>query len=905
MGFFNVDYCIILIYLFAMLAVGIFVGRDVVNLKDYAIANKQYGTPILMLTMMATFMGGGTTTGNTSAIYSAGIIWVIVSMAFVISACFAAKYMAPKFDERFEGMLSSGDLIKYFYGSTAEKFASIVCIVSCVLVVTIQLIALGHVFNQFMNIPIIWGVLIAGGTLIVYSSFGGIKSVTITDVIQFGILIVMVPIIASIVVNDVGGIRAAFEQAPASHFRVFDHPDFFEYLAVFLLEILPFIILFPSAVQRFLMAKSPKQISTIISTYAMLHAVIVMMMMFIAFAALVKYPDINPKAIIPKIVTDLLPVGIKGLAAVGMLAVIMSTADSFLNTASVLLVKNFGLTRIANDKTLLMLTRVSSLAIGAFAIIMALGDNSIIGIFVAMEAMLAIAVTAPMFFGIMRVKVDALSYWCNVVVASLVFFGGMYQHVPEFIIALMAPISGIITFFAVHIWRYGKIVVLKSSFAKKMPVAEPFWLRIKKVFNWRGGFSWQRLNSFSTKAVEKYGADYILFATFCCVNYILPYFMWTYDKAADYTAMLAVRFFCGFLCVGLLLKDYWPKPMRPYLPLYWHFSLMACLPFTTTAMFLMNKASYEWLINIAFSIIILTALVDWVSFVAITVIGVVLGYVYYALLFDYKLSWDVHFGQGYLAVYTLLFSMMIGFLFVRRKEIYNEERINTMRLFGGAMAHEVKNPLAAVHSSVETAFDIINKAQMQETDGKITLVMERNDYDAMCVFLDNAVRVPMKGIKMIETLLHSLKNKVDAKDWREYSVIECINSAIAAYGLDEEQRKRVDLQLDPRADFTFYGSKLFVEHVIINLIKNVFKHAGSKAQIAISIIGRTVHFYDNGCGIKEAELPLIFQRFYSGGSSTGVGLAFCKMVMEDMGGSIECNSMEGEYTDFILYFPRI
>lgn len=903
MDFFNIDYWILIVYLLAMLIVGIFVGRNVTTLKDYAIANKQYGTPVLMLTTMATLMGGGTTTGNTAMIYLSGIIWVLISVATFIASCWTAKLMALRFDERFDGMLSSGDLTKYFYGQTVEKFASFVCIISCIGVVTAQLIALGHVFNAFLGINVALGIVIAGGTLVVYSSFGGIRSVTITDVIQFAILIVMVPIIASVVVNDVGGIRAVFEQAPSSHFKIFDHPDFVEYLAVFLLELMPFSIMYPSIVQRFLMAKNPKQISTIMYMFAVLNAVIVLLMMCIAFAALIKYPDINPKAVIPRIVTDLLPMGIKGLATVGMLAVIMSTADSDLNTASVLLVRNLGVAKFLNDKALVTLTRVSSFAMGVLAMVIALGDYSIIALIIAMKAMLVIAVSAPMFFGIMRIKVDSISYWSNVAVASLVFAISTYYKVPEFIIAFISPLSGIITFFVVHVARYGKVVLI-NPLSKKILFNTTILQRIKKIFTWREGLSWRQLNVYSTKAVEKYGADYILFATFCCVNYILPYFMWTYAQAADYAAMLSVRLLSGFLCVGLLLKDYWPQQLRQYLPLYWHLSLMVCLPFTTTAMFLINKASYEWLINVAFSVIILISLVNWLSFVGITVTGAILGYVYYALFFGATLDWDLHFSQGYLGIYTLLFSILIGFLFIRRKEIYNEDRINTMRLFGGAMAHEVKSPLAIVHSSAEAARNILNKAEMQYSAGKVTITLNDNNYNTMRAFLDNAIHVPIKGIRMVDTLLQSLKNKVEAKDCQEYSIIECINGAIAAYSLDEEQRKRLDLQMDSHANFTFYGSKLFVEHVFINLIKNAFYHAGRYAQITISISGRNVCFYDNGYGIKAEKLPLVFQRFYSSSGSTGIGLAFCKMVMEDMGGNIECNSMEGSYTEFILHFPE-
>jgi signal transduction histidine kinase len=54
-------------------------------------------------------------------------------------------------------------------------------------------------------------------------------------------------------------------------------------------------------------------------------------------------------------------------------------------------------------------------------------------------------------------------------------------------------------------------------------------------------------------------------------------------------------------------------------------------------------------------------------------------------------------------------------------------------------------------------------------------------------------------------------------------------------------------------------------------------------------------------------LPHIFDSFFTTESSTGtgVGLAFSKMVMQSHQGKIECASVEGEYTEFILSFSHL
>jgi signal transduction histidine kinase len=63
-------------------------------------------------------------------------------------------------------------------------------------------------------------------------------------------------------------------------------------------------------------------------------------------------------------------------------------------------------------------------------------------------------------------------------------------------------------------------------------------------------------------------------------------------------------------------------------------------------------------------------------------------------------------------------------------------------------------------------------------------------------------------------------------------------------------------------------------------------------------------FKDTGKGIASKDLPFVFDRFYTQTPhGTGIGLAFCQDVLKRFGGSIVCDSVEGEYTIFTLSFP--
>lgn len=67
-----------------------------------------------------------------------------------------------------------------------------------------------------------------------------------------------------------------------------------------------------------------------------------------------------------------------------------------------------------------------------------------------------------------------------------------------------------------------------------------------------------------------------------------------------------------------------------------------------------------------------------------------------------------------------------------------------------------------------------------------------------------------------------------------------------------------------------------------------------------------LHFRDTGQGISADILPKIFDLFFTRTyHGSGIGLALCKTVMRRCGGKIECVSVEKEFTEFTLFFPKL
>jgi two-component system CAI-1 autoinducer sensor kinase/phosphatase CqsS len=161
-------------------------------------------------------------------------------------------------------------------------------------------------------------------------------------------------------------------------------------------------------------------------------------------------------------------------------------------------------------------------------------------------------------------------------------------------------------------------------------------------------------------------------------------------------------------------------------------------------------------------------------------------------------------------------------------------------------------------------------------------------------------------------LVNTADNPVGAPDSSSFSVRECIEEAVARFPFNNSMEKQL-VHIRVAQDFEMTAPRLLVIHILFNLIKNGLRFVQRKRGAVVEISaeqddsGSRIIVHDTGPGISSFNLPRVFERFYTTsdtGDSAGIGLSFCKMVMDGVGGEIECDSIEGEYTTFTLIFPE-
>jgi PAS domain S-box-containing protein len=228
-----------------------------------------------------------------------------------------------------------------------------------------------------------------------------------------------------------------------------------------------------------------------------------------------------------------------------------------------------------------------------------------------------------------------------------------------------------------------------------------------------------------------------------------------------------------------------------------------------------------------------------------------------------------------------------------------------MQKLAGSIAHEVRTPLSIININVNLLEKMLQPAV------SVVASEENSIKDKYIKIIKYAVKLASRIIDDILVMIRTVSGgKITKTEFQYLSMVESINDVLHIYPFLDHEKELINL--DVANNFIYYGDPILMQHVLFNLIKNALfsiKDAG-KGSITIKLepgkSGNKLIFTDTALGIVADSIPKIFDLFETkkeGGF--GLGLAFCKMVMQLYGGSISCVSKLGAYAQFVLTFPCV
>lgn len=405
-----------------------------------------------------------------------------------------------------------------------------------------------------------------------------------------------------------------------------------------------------------------------------------------------------------------------------------------------------------------------------------------------------------------------------------------------------------------------------------------------------------------------------VFAIIAIVAFPAYYIVWHFIFPQPYEN-LAMRLFGAALFVPILYSSRWPEHWKRFLPHYWYISLLYSLPFFFTYMLLKNNGTDIWIGSALVAVFVMILLLDWITLIAHFVLGVGLAIATYAITNDFSLlSFNYH---EYIAI--AIFAVVIGAVSNYDSERIRIEQERAMLATAGSIAHELRTPLISIRSGaagLNKYLPTLLDAYQQAREHQLPVANIRTAHlDALKGVLDRIDLEVYHSNAVIDMLLVNVRlSGNNSHELTLCSMSRCVDLALERYPFSDEERALMAWQ--PDTDFQFKGVELLAVHVLFNLIKNALRHISKARKGIIQITLATkpevnqLIFRDTGGGIPPDVLSHVFVRFYTSSNNTdsilgtGIGLAFCRDVMQAFGGSIECKSVYGEFSEFILTFPK-
>ena len=214
------------------------------------------------------------------------------------------------------------------------------------------------------------------------------------------------------------------------------------------------------------------------------------------------------------------------------------------------------------------------------------------------------------------------------------------------------------------------------------------------------------------------------------------------------------------------------------------------------------------------------------------------------------------------------------------------------------ISHEIRTPLNVLQNNLEAMID-----------GIFPVDENRLNY------LNNEV---IRFGKLLDNLstLNDFEDEKVKLNMKVISLDEIILSVYSEFYI-ELKSKNIDFMLDveKNEEFKVMGDYNKLKEVFINIISNAIKFTDINGKIWVSLYkdkGKILaKIKDNGIGIKEEDLPNIFERLYRGDKSrhklegNGIGLTIVKRILLLHSANISVSSEEGKGAEFILSFKEV
>lgn len=454
---------LVIAYWVFSVALGLWAALRVKNTSDFAVAGRHLPFYMVTATVFATWFGSEAVLGI-PATFIDGNLGAIVADPFGAALCLifvGIFFAAPLYRMK---LLTIGDFYKRRYGRPVEVMTTLAIVMSYLGWVGAQLMALGLVFHVVSDgaISQTAGMCIGFASILIYTLFGGMWAVAITDLVQMVVIVLGLIYIGGEVSEMVGGVAVVVDHAAAAgKLGFWPEADLKEVLAFIAAAITLMLGSIPQqdVFQRVQSAKSEKIAVWGSITGGVLYLLFAMIPLFIGYAATLIAPDMvkemmasDTQLILPSLVMQHMPLIAQVVFFGALLSAIKGCASATLLAPSVSFAENILKPMLPQltDKQLLRLMQLVTLVFGFCTLAYALNSEStIFGMVENAYQVTLVAAFIPLAFGVYWRKATNQGALLSIAFGvatwqAISWLGGDDPLVPAHLAGLVASLVGML-----------------------------------------------------------------------------------------------------------------------------------------------------------------------------------------------------------------------------------------------------------------------------------------------------------------------------------------------------------------------------------------------------------------------------------------------------------------------------
>jgi SSS family solute:Na+ symporter len=485
-----IDWLFVILYLVVIGAVSVWsIRKSKETASDYFLANRNLGWFVIGASILASNVGSEHIVGLAGSAAKSGTVLghyelhsyivLILGWVFVPFYLRSSVYTMPEFLER-------------RFSAPSRRLLSIIQLFSYIIAkASVTIFAGALVFNQFLGVDFWTGAIILVVVTGIYTIMGGLHAVMYTEAIQAIVLLVGSGFLLFFGLEEVGGWNSLMQSIPAEKLNMFRPLSDPEYPWLGILFASPIVGVWywctdQHIVQRCLAAKNEKEArrGTIFAAFLKLLPFFIFLIPGLIAYALhqqgkLQLSDTN--AAFPEMVKQIMPVGLRGLLAGGLLAALMSSLASVYNACSTLYTIDIYQKSHpqASEKQLVKVGRIATgvIVLLGMAWIPLMGriSNGLYDYLQSVQSYLAPPIAAVFLLGVFFPRLNAVGAYSALVAG---FVAGMIKltlqlfqaDLPEGILKSFAGINFL--YFCIYLFIFSVVVMVVVSLLTPKPNAE-------------------------------------------------------------------------------------------------------------------------------------------------------------------------------------------------------------------------------------------------------------------------------------------------------------------------------------------------------------------------------------------------------------------------------------------------